>query len=147
MSTETRVEDDVRAALERDPRIAHPDLIVVSADAIGAVVLRGAVASPIQRRAAVHDARHTDGVFNVIDELRIHPPVAHRGADDQIRAEALRRLMSDRTFRTDDIDVEVSEGRVTLTGRVRNDSHIDYAAEAVASVDGVVRVTSEVRKR
>jgi osmotically-inducible protein OsmY len=144
MSTETRLADEVRAALERDPRIVHPDLIAVSADAIGTVVLRGAVERPIQRRAAVHDARDTDGVFNVIDELEIHPPVAHRGADDQIRA----ATTDDRPdFRNDDLDVEVSEGRVTLTGHVRDDSHIDHAAEPVASVDGVVRVTSKVRTR
>jgi osmotically-inducible protein OsmY len=147
MSTETSIEDDVRAALGRDQRIKHPDLIAVSVDGIGTVVLRGAVESPVQRHAAVEDARHTDRVFNVIDELKVHPPVAHRGTDDRIRAEALRRLTSDPTFRNDDIDVEVSDGRITLTGRVRDDSSIASAAEAVEGVEGVAGVISELRTR
>jgi osmotically-inducible protein OsmY len=147
MSTETRLEDDVRAALERDPQVKHPDRIAVSADGIGTVVLRGAVESPRQRLAALDDARHADGVFNVIDELKVHPPIAGRGADDRIRAEALRRLTGDYRFRNDEIDVQLAEGWATLTGHVRDDSHIGQAAEAVESVDGVVGVISEIKTR
>jgi osmotically-inducible protein OsmY len=62
VSTKTRIEEDVRAALERDPRIERPELIAVSADEIGTVVLRGAVTTFAQRLAAVHDARRVDGV-------------------------------------------------------------------------------------
>ena len=43
MFTNTRIEIDVRAAFDRDPRIKHPELIALSVDEIGIVVLRGAV--------------------------------------------------------------------------------------------------------
>ena len=79
MPSQTRIENDVRAALERDPHIQHPELIAVSVDEIGTVVLRGPVESPRQRRTAVHDARRVDGVFTVIDHLEVHPP-RHRAA-------------------------------------------------------------------
>ena len=55
---DTRIQEDVPAALRRAPRIKHPEPIAVSVDAIGAVVLRGAVESLPERLAAAHDARH-----------------------------------------------------------------------------------------
>ena len=61
MFTDTRIENAVRAALERDPRIKHPELIAVSADEIGTVVLHGVVESPPQRLAARQDAQQVEG--------------------------------------------------------------------------------------
>ena len=58
MFIDTRIQEDVLAALRRDPRIKHPELIAVSVDEIGTVVLRGAVESLPERLAAAHDARH-----------------------------------------------------------------------------------------
>jgi hypothetical protein len=43
MFTESRRQDDVRAALRRDRWIKHSELIAVSVDEIGTVVLCGAV--------------------------------------------------------------------------------------------------------
>jgi hypothetical protein len=40
MSINTRIHVDVRTALRQDPRIKHPELIAVSVDEIGTVVLR-----------------------------------------------------------------------------------------------------------
>ena len=40
--TDTRIQEDVRAALRQNPRIKHPELIAISVDEIGTVVLRGA---------------------------------------------------------------------------------------------------------
>ena len=142
-----QLEDDVRAALRRDPRIDDPDLIAVSADEIGTVVLRGAVPSPRQRRAAVHDARRVDGVFLAIDQLDVHPPVAHRRADDALRAAALRRLNSHPRVRAGHIHVAVSDGRVTLTGYVRDTSQRRRAADDVARLDGVAEVADRIEVR
>ena len=52
MFTDNRSEGDVRAALRRDPRIKHPELITVSVDEIGTVVLIGAVGTLPERFAA-----------------------------------------------------------------------------------------------
>ena len=96
MFTDDRIADDVRAALQRDSRIKHPELIAVSVDEIGTVVLRGAVAALPERLAAAHDARDVEGVFEVIvDDLKVHPPIGPRRADDEVRAAALQRLTSD----------------------------------------------------
>jgi osmotically-inducible protein OsmY len=143
----TQTADDVRAALQRDPRIKDPDLIAVSVDAIGTVDLRGSVTSIRQRHAALHDARRVDGVFEVIDHLRVHPPILDVHADDQIRAAAMQRVCSDHRVHADHVHVEVSQRRVTLTGYVRHRSERAAAVEDVTSVDGVIAVTNQIEVR
>ena len=141
--TDDRIADDVRAALERDSRIKHPELIAVSVDGIGTVVLRGAVATLPERLAAAHDARHVEGVFEVIvDDLKVHPPIGPRRADDEVRAAALQRLTSDPRIRSTHIHVKVSHGHLTLTGYVRDQLESVAARDDVASVPGVTEVTN-----
>ena len=148
MFTDTRIENDVRAAFERDPRIKHPELIAVSVDEIGTVVLRGAVESLPQRLAAAHDAGQIDGVFQVIvDDLKAHPPLGERRADDEIRSAALQRLIGDSRIRSDHIHAKVSHGWVTLTGYVRQQSESDAAVEDIATLTGVVGVTNRIEVR
>ena len=60
---DSRREDDVRAAL-RDPRIKHPELIAVSVDEVGTVVLHGAVGPLSERLAAA-------GVVRVTNQIEI----------------------------------------------------------------------------
>ena len=126
MFTDTDIQEAVRAALEGDRRIKHPELLAVSVDELGTVVLRGAVGTLPERLAAAHDARHLEGVFNVIvDDLRVHPPVGPRRSDDEIRAAAIETLTADPRIRSTHIHVKVSHGRLTLTGYVRLiDTHI-----------------------
>jgi osmotically-inducible protein OsmY len=145
---DTRTQEDVLTALRRDPRIKHPELIAVSVDEIGTVVLRGAVESLPERIAAAHDARHVDGVFDVIvDDLKVHPPLAHRRHDDEIHAVALERLAADARIRSTHIDVEVSRGHLTLAGYVRDQAESDAALEDAAGVSGVREVTNRIEVR
>ena len=148
MFTNDRLEDAVRAALQRDSRIKHPELIAVSVDEIGTVGLRGAVASFPERLAAAHDARHVDGVFDVIiDDLKVHPPIGPRRDDDEIRVAALERLTSDQRIRSTHIHVKVSHGHLTLTGYVRKDSERAAAREDVAGLHGVTEVSDRIELR
>jgi osmotically-inducible protein OsmY len=143
-----RVEGAVRAALQRDSRIKHPELIAVSVNEIGTVVLRGAVASFPERLAAAHDARHVEGVFEVIiDDLKVHPPVGPRRADDEIRVAALQRLISDHRIHARHIHVKVAHGHLTLTGYARDDSERAAAREHVASLHGVTELTDRIEIR
>jgi osmotically-inducible protein OsmY len=143
-----RIEAEVRAALQSDTRIKQPELIAVSVDEIGTVVLRGAVGSLHQRMAALHDAQRIDGVFEVIgDDLRVHPPVSHRRGDDQLRAAALQKLTDDSRIRSTHIHVKVSRGRVTLTGYVREESERDAAVDDVAALTGVLGVSDRIEIR
>jgi len=146
--TDTHIQEAVRAALDDDARIKHPELISVWVDEIGTVVLRGAVEALAERLAAKRDARHVDGVLDVIvDDLKVHPPLAHRRPDDEILAAAFQRLTSDSRIRSTHIHVRVSHGHVTLTGYVRQDAESAAAAEDVASLSGVIEVTNRIAIR
>jgi osmotically-inducible protein OsmY len=148
MFTDTRIENAIRAALRSDPRIKHPELIAVSVDEIGTVVLRGAVGSPLQRRAAAHDARQIDGVFEVIvDGLKVHPHLGELRADDEVGAEALQRVILDSRIRSSHIHVKVKHGRAKVSGYVRSESERAAAAEDVAGVAGVVEVENQIELR
>jgi osmotically-inducible protein OsmY len=142
--TDDRLEDAVRDALQRDSRIKHPELIAVSVDEIGTVVLRGAVGTLLERFAAAHDARHVEGVFEVIVDLKVHPPIGPRRGDDEIRVAALQRLTSDARIRSTHIHLKVSHGHLTLTGYVRGQSESVAAGEDVASLPGVTEVTNRI---
>jgi osmotically-inducible protein OsmY len=144
MLSSPEITSNVVSALHRDPRIKRPELIAVSVDEIGTVVLRGAVESPRQRVAAVHDARQVEGVFTVIDHLKVHLPIAGREADDAIRAAALKRLIADDGVRSDHIHVQVCDGWLTLTGHVREDSQRVRAEEDLAGITGVTGVTNRI---
>lgn len=142
------LEAAVQASLHDDLRIKRPELIAVSADEIGTVVLRGAVGSLRQRKAAVDAARRVDGVFEVIaDDLKVHPPFGERRADDEIRAAALQLLNSDSRIRSRHVHVKVSEGRVTLSGYVRDELERDAAVEDATGLTGVIAVTDKIELR
>jgi osmotically-inducible protein OsmY len=148
MNRDARIENDVRDALRRDSRIKRPDLIAVSADEIGTVVLHGAVESLRQRAAAAREARQVDGVSEVIvDDLRVHPPVARLLDDDAIRAAAQQQIIWDSRIRSEYIDVKVSRGWVTLSGYVRHESESVAAVDDVMSLTGVAGVTDHIEVR
>ena len=148
MLTNAHIEETVRAALDHDPRIKHPELIAVSVDEIGTVVLRGAVGTLPERLAAAHDARHVEGVFNVIvDDLRLRPPVGPRRSDDEVRAAALDTLTADPRIRSTHIHVKVSHGHLTLTGYAREQAESAAAAEDGANLHGVIEVTNRIEIR
>jgi BON domain len=109
VSTSATIEDDIREALEFDPRIPDPEQVAISAED-GAVTLRGTVGSFSQRRAAVADARKAHGVYDVFDELQVRLLDDARRDDADIRGIAPQMLMWDNLVAADSIDVR-GQGR------------------------------------
>lgn len=83
----------------------------------------------------------------IVDDLKVHPPLAHRRPDDEIRAAAFQRLTSDPRIRSTHIHVKVSHRRLTLAGYVRHEAERAAAAEDVASLSGVIEVTNRIEIR
>ena len=144
MTTNATTEDAIRGSLVLDPRIPDPDEIAVSADA-GIVTLRGTVGSFSQRRAAASDARGSEGVDEVFDELKVRLLNDARREDADIRGIALQILMWDTEVPSDLIDVHVHNGWVTLKGLVSYQFESDAAYDDVSDLLGVVGVTNEIR--
>ncbi len=144
MSTSATIEDDIREALEFDPRIPDPEQVAISAED-GAVTLRGTVGSFSQRRAAVADARKAPGVYDVFDELQVRLLDDARRDDADIRGIALQILMWDNLVPADSIDVRVKDGWLTLTGEVSYQFESDAAYGDVSDLIGIFGVTNKIK--
>ena len=138
------LEDDVIARLEDDPRIADSAEIAVAGDG-GIVTLRGTVERFSQRRESQRDARGVEGVYEVIDHLKVNLPGTDRRDDDEIRGAALQILIWDAEVPSDSVDVEVRDGWVTLEGDVGFQFQSDAAYDDVSRLYGVAGVTNEIK--
>lgn len=141
--TTANIEDEVRATLERDPRVRHPVEIAIAVSN-GVVTLRGTVGSFKQRRAAVHGVKSLKGVSDVIDELQVDPHGDACFDDDEIRGAALQMLIWDSEVPADAVEVKVANGWVTLKGEVRHQYESDAAFEDVAKLHGVGGITNRI---
>lgn len=141
MSHDPQLEEDVRAALAGDPRLAD-NAIAVSGGA-GNVTLRGTVSSVKHRRAALEAARSVPGVEDVSDLLKVRL-LPGDPRDDKLRGGALQSLISDLRVPDDNVDVDVAAGWVTLKGRVKHQSESDAAFEDVAGLEDVGGITNEI---
>lgn len=139
--SEENVVYEIRAALERDPRIAHPAEVAV-AEKHGTVTLRGTVRAPEQRRAAARIARSTRGVRVVQNELRVDP--RDRWLDDELRGVALQALLSSGRVPAERIEAKVSDGWLTLKGDVNHQYESDAAFEAVQGLPGLGGITNKI---
>ena len=137
-----KIINEVRTALDRDPRLPHPGEVAVT-EQNGTVTLRGRVGSPHQRRAAVQIAKSVDGVSAVVDEVSID--LLDRWQDDEIRGSALQALMTDVGVPAGRIDVSVADGWLTLKGEVKRQSESDAAFNAVSGLPGVGGITNEIK--
>jgi osmotically-inducible protein OsmY len=143
MPQDIELEDNVKAALARDPRVDHDQAIAVFASA-GVITLRGTVGSVKQRHAAVEDAHAVTGVDVVYDELNLRP-VPHDPRDDEIRGTVLQLLIRDPRVPETTIDVAVADRWVTLKGDVRHQRESDAAFEDVAKLEGVGGITNAIK--
>ena len=116
----------------------------------GVVTLRGAVSNDEQREEAERIALGTKGVRSVVNELVIDPTprTASRAFDDAwILTMVDGKLAVDPEVRAMDVDVDVREGVVTLSGTVQNDAAKAEAEDLAWSVDGVKKVVNELQVR
>jgi osmotically-inducible protein OsmY len=143
MSSAT-IEADLIAKLASDPRIPYPEEIAVAVSEVG-VTLRGTVGSFAQRRAAGDDARKTEGIEDVFNEIQVRVLDDYAREDAEIRGAALQSIMWDVELSADTIDVKVVDGWVTLSGQVDFQYQSDAAFEDVASLYGVTGVTNKIK--
>jgi osmotically-inducible protein OsmY len=144
MLESARIEAEILAELNADPRIPAPNEIAVKAYD-GAVALRGTVGSFAERRAAAEDARKIQGVFDVDNELRVRLMDEYQREDSELRGAALQALMLDTSLPSGAIDVKVADSWVTLKGEVDHQYQSDYAFDDVSQLFGVTGITNEIK--
>lgn len=114
----------------------------------GIVTLRGAVSNAEQRVEAERIARNTEGVRDVVNELVIDttPRTASTTFEDTWIATMIdSKLSVDPEVQSRDIDVDVRDGVVTLSGIVKTQEARAEAEDLARSVDGVTQVVNELQ--
>jgi hyperosmotically inducible protein len=114
----------------------------------GVVTLRGAVPNAEQRTDAERIARNTEGVRDVVNELVVDPTprTASRAFDDAWIVTMIdSKLSVDPEVESRDIDVDVRNGVVTLSGSVKDKIARAEAEDLARSVDGVTMVVNELQ--
>lgn len=141
--SDSTLETAVMNALADNSRV-HPDEIAVQA-VDGAVILRGTVGSLVQQVEAARTARRVLGVRTVDDRLRVRP-IGDGGREDaDTEAAVLAALIDDEALHGADIDAEVHDDTVTLSGLVERPGNRDRAERVALGVAGVARVDNRLK--
>jgi osmotically-inducible protein OsmY len=140
----------------------------------GVVTLSGTVETPAAREQAVRIARETDGVRDVIDQIRVTETTATGGFDiDDSAREAGRdaankvgeaadragaaiadaaltstvkaKLLADGVVKGLNIDVDTKAGVVVLNGTVKSRAEADRAIMLARNTEGVTHVVDNLR--
>lgn len=119
----------------------------------GKVILTGKVGSEVDKRLATELAESIEGVDEVDNRLSVVTPQDYEGnwdtftqdmKDAKIATVIKTRLLLESELSGTDINVDVSQGVVTLAGTVRNPSERDLAVAIAKNTADVSDVKSEL---
>jgi len=150
-SAETQIDDAtigtaVKAKITADPEL-NPFEIDVDVDE-GMVRLSGVVESASDRTEAERLARNTDGVRGVRNDLTVGDKTAGETVTDAvITTKVEAKLAADTEVSAANVDVDTSQGVVTLSGTVKTDTARAEAEKLARGTDGVKRVRNLLKVR
>lgn len=137
----------VKAALLADEQIKSLDIGVETQQ--GIVLLSGFVNDMQQSSRAAQLAANVPGVKEVRSDLRLKDG-SDKGArgylsDTAITSQVKAALLADADVKSFPISVSTSNGRVQLSGVVRNKAQVLRAAEVAGGIQGVTSVKNDLR--
>jgi osmotically-inducible protein OsmY len=138
--TDTEIAQAVRHALEWNVMV--PDTHITSTVTDGWVTLEGSVDRLRERDDAERTVRYLHGVRGVTNKLVVRPPTVQPERVREVIEDALERSAEHEVKR---IQVQVSDGTVTLTGRVRSYAEKRAVMGAVSHAPGVHTVNDHLR--
>ena len=138
--SDEEIADDVRGNLKRDAWVEWSRISIEVID--GVVFLRGTVASMVEKQEAENDARWIAGVVDVVNHLVVKPEITI--ADAEIERDVRAALIKNTRLDLTEMNVDVTDGVVTLTGEVPNFTQKRIAEFVAFSVPGVVDVVNEL---
>ncbi len=144
---DTSTASQIKARLLSDnaTRFGEVDVDVSS----GLVLLSGRVNSPQDRVKAEDVAWSVRGTADVANELRIEQPGGFIAnvADEIISARVRTALLTSRSVKSYNFNIETYDGVVYLMGIARSAEELQHAAEKASYVGGVKQVVSYVQIR
>jgi hyperosmotically inducible protein len=136
----------VEAKLAADPDTNNLEIDVDTRD--GQVRLSGLVETEQERSEAEHLTRATEGVRGVENEIRIGDlGFGQHVSDGWILTKIRSRLTVDPEVESFNIDVDVLDGDVTLSGLVTTERVREEAARIARATDGVRSVRNRIEVR
>jgi osmotically-inducible protein OsmY len=134
----------IAESLGANPRVDDDEIAVECFDS-GHVVLRGRAESPDKSTQAVRTASAVPGVRTVDDQLSPRRRGASQRADAKTEAAVLNAFIADDVLPAETMHVRVSDGTVTLSGRVDLPFQRDEAEKVAKGVPGVSELRNELR--
>jgi osmotically-inducible protein OsmY len=138
--TDEQIQRDVLSELKYDARVA-PNEIGVSVKG-GVVTLSGWVDSYTKKWAAEQAAHRVRGVRAVANDVEVRLPASSERTDADIAAAAVHALEWDAMLSTENIEVTVAKGWVTLSGQVEWQYQKVDAERVVRRLTGVRGVSN-----
>jgi osmotically-inducible protein OsmY len=129
----------VKNALREDPRVPSERVKVSAIE--GIVTLSGEVRTLAASRYAEREAEKIDGVRGVINELEVKTSPRF---DMDIAQDILERILHDSSIETPGIEVDVSDGVVTLGGEVHSWAEVEEAKLLAMETTGVRSVVDHM---
>jgi len=143
-ATDAGITAKVKSKIAADPEVNPFRIDVDTTD--GVVTLRGKVEKEGARTEAEQLAANTGGVTSVRNLITVVGPDADGSylSDKGIAAKVKSKLTADPQLNPFNIDVDVEDGHVTLSGAVRSATARAEAEKLAADTGGVVGVTNEL---
>jgi osmotically-inducible protein OsmY len=107
----------------------------------GVVTLSGTAEWQYQRDAAEDDVINVYGVFDIIDEVTLVGPTPSAG---DVKASIKQAFKRNAKLDAKELDVQTSNGTVTLTGVVSSWAEHDEAVDAAWAAPGVAKVDDRI---
>lgn len=137
---DSAIESAVKERLANDGRLKSKGIEVKVNN--GTVTLSGTVETITEKALADHLVESTYGVKAVVNNLLVRPPISK---DDEIRKAVEEALRTTPALEKQDVQVEVSQGVVTLRGSVDTLAQSLAAEHAAKKIRGVVDVVNMLK--
>lgn len=142
MKSDSELRLDVIAELQWDSRIKGNEIGVIVKD--GAVTLTGMVESYAEKIAAERAALRVRGVRAVAEDILVRLPSRMQTTDEGVAEQIARSLRWNATLRDTNVQAEVRQGKVTLSGQVESFYQRESAAAVVEPLEGVVALVNHI---
>ena len=143
MKSNTDLQTDVQDAIKYEPLLHAAEIGVIAEE--GVVTLTGVVDSFPKKYEAEDAAKKVKGVKAVVDQIVVQITKRNFLTDQDIAAVALQAIKDSLVVPSDNVQLTVEAGWITLEGAVRWEFQRDQAREAVRHLNGVKGVLNKIK--
>lgn len=141
--SDAEIERDVKEELQWDPDLDAADIAIAVKG--GVVTLTGFTKSYADKYEAEAAAKRVSGVRAVVNDIEVRLPSVDERPDPEIAREAVAAIKSQLPISSENIQVVVKNGWVTLEGEVEWQYQRNTAESAVRRIKGVKGVSNAIQ--